>query len=358
MNRLFNYLNTAPAVLVMAVGVVSLPARASVDSSKCDVDAGIIQVKSVNLQLGKYSDGEPLDSGITYNIRYTCTISPDASIIQNDYAPSLMLNDEIKPFVTAINNYGLGINIYIAETGRGEVRIPWETIKNPASGRLTSIKFGAHMDPAGQPSREITRTGTIRLELIAVQSKVNGVVVLDIPKLSALNIMSNNHGYGLVGKPIKTSAFSLRILPEKQLGSITVTPREVKMGHIYTTDLLTKTVPFSVTAKQTYGAGVGISFDVPLMINFIPESKLTALDNQSVRLVNKDGVPNGLKLSVSDGKGAVKLNTPAPMGTIHISDTADGLLKKDYTATVEQIPGETPVTGKFEASMSVVATYN
>lgn len=351
MNGPFIFLKITLAILLLAG---SLPLRAAtLQSSRCDVRAETISLKNVNLDLNKINEGDTLYTSQLYNIHYTCESPPTTTITY--YAPTLVINDSFKPVITAMKNQGLGINITIKEQGMPEERIKWDYIKNPHSGYLFTRKFGAEIPKSS--SVKTSRDATIKLELFVDTSYPKSMLVLNIPPLAALNIMTNDKGYGQPGVPVNTSGFSIRFLPDN-LGQVTVSPQVVKLGHFYTTSeaTLTKRVPFTVTALQKLGAGV--PFSVPLMINFIPESKLTVQNNQFIKLINNDGIANGLKLSLRKDSMDVPLNTPVQMGTIDMGYPPAGNVPVTYTAVVEPVEGEEIKTGDFTASMSVVVTYN
>ncbi|EFT9957921.1 adhesion protein, partial [Salmonella enterica] len=316
--------------------------RANIDWSYCDAN-GQVAIQNINLTGGKFVTGQELQS-VTVPISYTCytkwkSYGPDYFTTLNIFNLSQM--------VTVLKSNGLGIDITAQEGSLAPVTFTWKEIQAGFSGWSSSKVFGQHM----VADKTYSLSGTLTFRIFVDYAFTKAFLNINIPA-STINILPYKPGTvsapSVPFKPLTTSAFNLRFIPDNS-GKVIVSPSVIRMGRFYTEykeTMVTREIPFTVTAQQNIGATT--PFVAPLAIEFRTNGLTLADADSTVILKNTKGEGNGFRLSVMDEAGApVKFNVKEDMGSISLDNGASGRIIKQYKAKVEAIPGAEIKTGDF-----------
>lgn len=341
-----------PAVLLILLSIISLPARA-IDGG-CTTSSGTVQLSNVNSNVSTATSGQILDSR-SYTISYKCTRGGSGD---GDFQTLMIFTPAFRDLMNAFKVLGLGLNLHITETDSkgtsGTTDITWAQILKNIATPGKSLKFGP-LRNSYQYGEEATLSASINLELFVENSFKNSVLVEAIPGMQVMELTSSD--YAVKRAAIYTGGFNLRILPDN-LGKVDISPMLVSLGHFYITDAEKKSGSFTVTARQQNAANS--AFSVALWIKFNAPAGLTLTDAGKAVLLKNTGDTgnNGLQLSiVEDGSGKkVEFDKDEEMGDINMGTSPSGLIQKTYHAVLDKTG--VPVTGKFQVSSTVTVTYN
>ncbi|WP_272517460.1 MULTISPECIES: adhesion protein [unclassified Providencia] len=347
-----------PTLFILLVAICS-PAFSQVTDSYCD-STGNISIQNINLKGGNFTAGQELQT-INIPISYICYTFPKT--FGPEYRPTLQINQNFRTIMNILSGAGLGLDITIQESGEAPVTFPWRDIKLAInSGSSVTKGFGRWLNFKPFPPVPATYplTGTITIRIFVETKFTQTFANISAPSVSAFNLLAYDPtGISVkLGKPVTTSSFNLRFIPDSS-GRVIISPSVVRMGHFYTEyneTMVAKETPFTVTAQQNIGTQT--PFVAPLAIEFQTNGLDLADADSSVTLKNTKGETNGFRLLVMDEAGIpVKLNTKANMGSINLDNGSGGKIVKQYKVKVEPISGADIKTGNFSTAMTVVVTY-
>ncbi|EPD0211892.1 hypothetical protein ACR4U3_004684 [Salmonella enterica] len=343
-----------PAVLLILLSLVSLPARAIDDG--CTTSSGTVQLSNVNSNTSKLSIGQILYSS-SHTISYKCTRGGMGS---GDFQTHVVFTQAFRDLMESFKEKGLGLRLHITETDSkgtsGTTDITWTQIQNDISKPNKAIKFGPLRNSQYSYGDTATLSAAVSLELF-VDTKFSDVMLIkQIPGMQIMDLVSSPKS-SYKKAAIFTGGFNLRILPDN-LGTVDISPMLVSLGRFYITDAEKKSGSFTVTARQQNAANSAFSVALRIKFNAPAGMSLTA-DKTAVLLKNTgDSGDNGLQLSiVEDGSGKkVEFDKDEEMGNINMGTSPSGLIQKTYHAVLDKTG--VPVTGKFQVSSTVTVTYN
>lgn len=341
-----------PAVLIILLSLVSLPARAL--DSGCTTLSGTVQLSNVNSNISTAISGQILDFR-SYTISYKCT---RGGLGDGDFQTLMVFTPAFRDLMESFKILGLGLNLHITETDSkgtsGTVDITWAQIQKNITTLKKTVKFGPVRN-SYQYGEEATLSASINLELFVENSFKNGMLIKAIPGMQVMELTSSV--YAMKRAAIYTGGFNLRLLPDN-LGKVDISPMLVSLGHFYITDAEKKSGSFTVTARQQNAANS--AFNVPLRIRFNAPVGMSLTDAGKAVLLKNTGDTgnNGLQLSiVEDGSGKkVEFDKDEEMGDINMGTSPSGLIQKTYHAMLDKTGA--PVTGNFQVSSTVTVTYN
>ncbi|EDX6409117.1 hypothetical protein CD625_002812 [Salmonella enterica subsp. enterica serovar Oranienburg] len=343
-----------PAVLLILLSLVSLPARAIDDG--CTTSSGTVQLSNVNANTSTTTSGQILYSS-NHTISYKCTRGGMSS---GDFQTHVVFSPAFRTLMESFKNLGLGLCLHITEKDSkgtsGTVDITWKQIQEifPSPGK--TFKFGPLRSSQYKYGETATLSAVVSLELF-VDTKFNDVMLVKpIPGMQIMDLVSSLGGSSIKAA-IFTGGFNLRILPDN-LGTVDISPMLVSLGHFYITDAEKKSGSFTVTARQQNAANSAFSVALRIRFNAPAGMSLTA-DKTAVLLKNTgDSGDNGLQLSIVEDESGKKVifDKDEEMGNINIGTSSTGRAQKTYHAVLDKTG--VPVTGNFQVSSTVTVTYN
>ncbi|EEF7431730.1 hypothetical protein GWC21_22180 [Salmonella enterica subsp. enterica serovar Java] len=343
-----------PAVLLILLSLVSLPARALDDG--CTTLSGSVQLSNVNSNISTATSGQILYSS-SHTISYECT---RGGISAGDFQTHMIFTTDFRNLIDLFRQLGLGLNLHITETDSkgtsGTVDITWAQILKNIATPGKAVKFGPVRSSQYQAGETATLSAVISLELFVDNNFKNTMLVKPISGMQIMDLVSGSSG-SAKRAAISTSGFNLRLLPDN-LGTVDISPGLVSLGHFYITDAEKKSGSFTVTARQQNAANS--AFSVALRIKFnAPVGMSLTSDGTAVLLKNTgDSGNNGLQLSIVEDESGKKVifDKDEEMGSINIGTSSSGRTQKTYHAVLDKTG--VPVTGNFQVSSTVTVTYN
>ncbi|EIR4881712.1 hypothetical protein LW377_004694 [Salmonella enterica] len=358
-----------PAVLIILLSLVSLPARAS-----CTAGGGTITLNNISGN-SALSPGDEVSKG-HHEITYTCyRDSNDGS----DFYTTLSFSSGMSQLLQMLQGIGLGVELTIAEhdTTSGEKMnitetsrtIGWDAISGliKQTGQTKSIQFGpkrnyiqAFSPFTGDKDKNVVFSTTVDVKVYVVTPFDNTFRNETIPGISTAFNINTSGSSASTSASVGVSPFRLRLFTMNP-GRVDISPPLVNLGRFLTSETEKKSPPFTVTAVQT--STVGNTITVPLKIKFSSPAGLTlTADKTAVLLKNKENTGNnGLQLSiVEDGSGNKVIfdKEDEMMGDITLGSKILGNLPKTYHAVLSKSgASETITVGKFEVASIVTVTY-
>ncbi len=356
-----------PAVLIILLSLVSLPARAS-----CTAGGGTITLNNISGN-STLSPGNVVSTG-QHKITYTCYRDNSGDI--GDFYTTLSFSSDMSKLLRMLQGAGLGVELTInehdstpgrkIETSESTRIIGWDVISEliKQAGQSKLIQFGPERNyiaasPVSAKDKYTSFSTTVDVKVYVVTSFhdiFRNDTTSDIP--AAFNISTSNSSAS-TSASMGVSPFHLRLFTMNP-GRVDISPPLVNLGRFLTSETEKKSPPFTVTAVQT--SAVGDAITVPLKIKFSAPAGLTlTTDKTAVLLKNKDRVPNGLQLSIEeDGSGRKVIfdKEDEMMGDISLGSKILGNLPKTYHAVLSKRgTSETITVGKFEVASIVTVTY-
>ncbi|EBA9086138.1 hypothetical protein CEH81_11265 [Salmonella enterica] len=342
-----------PAVLIILLSLVSLPARAIDDG--CTTLSGTVQLSNVNLNISKITAVQVVYSS-SHTISYTCT---RGGMNDGAFQTHMVFTPAFRDFINQIIPLGLGLRLHITETDlksvTGTTDITWTQIQNAITSLGKTVKFGPERSQY-QYGETATLSADISLELFVANKIKNTLTVKTISGMQIMDLVSSPKS-SYKKAAIYTGGFNLRILPDS-LGKVDISPMLVSLGHFYITDAEKRSGSFTVTARQQDSANNAFNVALRIRFNAPAGMSLTAGDTAVLLKNTGDAGDNGLQLSiVEDGsEKKVIFNKDEEMGNIDIGTSPSGLRQKTYHAVLDK--AGTPVTGNFQVSSIVTVTYD
>ncbi|EAN5736190.1 hypothetical protein EJD04_26160 [Salmonella enterica] len=356
-----------PAVLIILLSLVSLPARAS-----CTAGGGTITLNNISGN-STLSPGDEVSKG-QHKITYTCYRDNNDG---GDFYTTLSFSSEMSQLLRMLQGIGLGVELTINEhdstpgrkiaTSESTRTIGWNAISLAIkqTGPSSSIQFGPKRNYiaaslADDKSKYTSFSTTVDVKVYVVtyfENTFRNEPISGIP--AAFNISTSNSGAS-TSASTGISSFNLRLFTMNP-GRVDISPPLVNLGRFLTSETEKKSPPFTVTAVQT--STVGNTITVPLKIKFSSPAGLTlTADKTAALLKNKENTGNnGLQLSiVEDGSGNKVIfdKEDEMMGDITLGSKTLGNLPKTYHAVLSKSgTSETITVGKFEVSSIVTVTY-
>ncbi|EGJ6725787.1 hypothetical protein MSU26_004255 [Salmonella enterica] len=343
-----------PAVLLILLSIISLPARALDDG--CTTLSGSVQLSNVNSNISTATSGQILYSS-SHTISYKCT---RGGISAGDFQTHMIFTTDFRNLIDLFRQLGVGLNLHITETDSkgtsGTVDITWAQILKNIATPGKAVKFGPVRNSQYQAGETATLSAVISLELFVANNFKNTMLVKPISGMQIMDLVSGSSG-SVKRAAISTGGFNLRLLPDN-LGTVDISPMLVSLGHFYTTDAEKKSGSFTVTARQQNAANS--AFSVALRIRFnAPVGMSLTSDGTAVLLKNTgDAGSNGLQLSIEEDESGKKVifDKDEEMGNINIGTSPSGRIQKTYHVVLDKTG--VPVTGNFQVSSTVTVTYN
>ncbi len=357
-----------PAVLIILLSLVSLPARAS-----CTAGGGTITLNNISGN-SALSPGDVVSTG-RHVIAYTCYRDNSGDI--GDFYTTLSFSPDMSRLLQMLQGLGLGVELTIAEhdvtigrkieTSEPIRTIGWDAISDLIKqiGQSKSIQFGPKRNyiqasPVYEKDKYTSFSTTVDVKVYATTSFRDIFSNEQTSNIStAFNISTSNSGAS-TSASMGVSPFRLRLFTMNP-GRVDISPPLVNLGRFLTSETEKKSPPFTVTAVQT--STVGNTITVPLKIKFSSPAGLTlTADKTAVLLKNKENTGNnGLQLSiVEDGSGNKVIfdKEDEMMGDITLGSKILGNLPKTYHAVLSKSgASETITVGKFEVASIVTVTY-
>ncbi|ECG5802332.1 hypothetical protein VQZ79_003523 [Salmonella enterica] len=340
-----------PAVLLILLSIISLPARAFDDG--CTTLSGSVQLSNVNSNISTATSGQILYSS-SHTISYKCT---RGGISAGGFQTHMIFTSAFSDLIGLFKQLGLGLRLQITETDSkgvsGTVNITWSQIQGNTGGR--ALNFGP-LRNGYKYGEEAILSANINLELFVDNDFKNTMLVKPISGMQIMDLVSSSSG-SAKRAAISTGGFNLRLLPDN-LGTVDISPMLVSLGHFYTTDAEKKSGSFTVTARQQNAANSAFSVALRIRFNAPVGMSLTA-GKTAVLLKNTgDSGDNGLQLSIVEDESGKKVvfDKDEEMGNINIGTSPSGRIQKTYHAVLDKTG--VPVTGNFQVSSTVTVTYN
>lgn len=298
-------------------------------------------INNINMKAKDAPVGTVLYESTPVTIPFICRI-------KNAYypqQPALVRLAAFGPVYDALLKAGLNLQLLV----NGRVWTP------DTSGSGEMISLGGDYTSSTGPRTlslgfRILRSGGASAPLTTVP----GGVFFRIWPLNA-NIGSSN----FAGPGIQFNSFTLQFIPEC-IGTVSILPSRINFGHVMT-DYLSQTLPkertFTVRAEANPSCPNAGLFSLSLNSEF-SVSGVTVKGTDVLSLMNDKEEANGLQLTLKDELSGRNVAFGTVSGFGAVSPATPNGVSRNYTARLEQIPGETLKTGPFSADVVVTMTYN
>lgn len=291
--------------------------------------------------------GSVLYTTPVYTVSYRCQSDVYGAYT---YQPTILRLPDFFVVSDALRKAGLALQLIV----NGKTILYGDLLNN------NLFPFGENIPPGTSDTGLLE--AKVQLQIVVVTT-LSGVISVPVPPLTAFKIVVGGTNYD-TGVNINASGFQLQSIPGC-FGRVSIRPAYVSLGHIYTgypsSQHFPRQVPVTITAGQNQGCTGAFSDDysIALSSTFSAPGQTMIQGSQAIALINGQGVPNGLALSLKDDAGnPVTFGRPAPFGSLSPTGRpGGGDLHRTFTANLDAIPGATLTTGDFSSDVVVTITY-